>query len=97
METSDKEKKSRYEVAGRMFYEAHAFGYMVSSFTSSGFLDRKGYEIPVLRSTKLEALSKFYLENQTTFWVATASLFIGTNVWIILKCLSVKKTKLKRD
>jgi len=84
-------------VAGRMFYEAHAFGYMVSSFTSSGFLDREGYEIPVLRSTKLEALSKFYLENNTTVWVATALLFIGINVWIISRCIGVKKNKLKRD
>lgn len=44
MEVSDKQNKSRYEVAGRMFYEAHAFGYLVQSFTSSGFLDREGYK-----------------------------------------------------
>jgi hypothetical protein len=53
METSDKQNKSRYEVAGRMFYEAHAFGYMVQSFTSSGFLDREGYKQPLLQSTLL--------------------------------------------
>ena len=40
MSKSDETKKSMFEVAGRVFYEAHVFGYKVSSFTSSGFLDR---------------------------------------------------------
>jgi len=97
MENSDKEKKSRYEVAGRMFYETHAFGYMVTSFTSSGFLDREGYVIPLLKSTKLEAISKFYFENQTIVMVAISSLFIGINVWIFSRCLRVKKNKLKKE
>lgn len=56
MEESDRANKSRFEVAGRMYYEAHAFGYLLNSFTSSGFIDRLGYEIPYLRSTKLMAL-----------------------------------------
>ena len=60
MEESDKAKKSRFEVAGRMYYEAHAFGYLLNSFTSSGFVDRLGYEIPYLRSTILIALEEFY-------------------------------------
>ena len=51
-------------MAGRMYYEAHAFGYLLNSFTSSGFIDRLGYEQPFLRSTKLMALEKFYSENQ---------------------------------
>jgi len=29
MQTSDNNNKSKYEVSGRMFYEAHAFGYMI--------------------------------------------------------------------
>jgi hypothetical protein len=44
MKESDKLKKSKFEVAGRMYYEAHAFGYLLNSFTSSGFVDRLGYE-----------------------------------------------------
>ena len=36
---------SRFEIAGRMYYEAHVFGHMVTSFTSSGFVDRLGYEV----------------------------------------------------
>ena len=44
MVKSDLEGKSRFEVAGRMYYEAHAFGYLLNSFTSSGFVDRLGYE-----------------------------------------------------
>ncbi len=45
MEKSDKKSNSRFEVAGRMYYEAHVFGHMVTSFTSSGFVDRLGYEV----------------------------------------------------
>lgn len=56
MSQSDSRNESKYEVAGRMYYEAHAFGYHVSSFTSAGFLDRQGYKIPKLESTLIDFL-----------------------------------------
>ena len=51
MEQSDREGKSLFEVAGRMYYEAHVFGYQLTSFTSSGFLDRLGYTTPYIGSS----------------------------------------------
>ena len=34
MSSSDRANDSKYEVAGRMYYEAHAFGLNLNSFTS---------------------------------------------------------------
>jgi hypothetical protein len=61
MSKSDAAQKSRFEVAGRVYYEAHVFGYKVSSFTSSGFLDRLGYQVPEVSSSRLNALKKNYV------------------------------------
>ena len=36
---SDSEGKSKFLVANRFFYEAHVFGFYVTSFTSSGYLN----------------------------------------------------------
>ena len=69
MSESDSLKKSKFEVAGRMYYEAHAFGYLLNSFTSSGFIDRLGYEKPYLRSTKLMALEEYYNTNKV--WIVS--------------------------
>lgn len=61
MSKSDDAKKSMFEVAGRIYYEAHVFGYKVSSFTSSGFLDRQGYEMVAVGSSKITAVKENYL------------------------------------
>lgn len=37
---SDKAGKSRFEVADRLFYETHVFGFLITSFTNSGFFER---------------------------------------------------------
>lgn len=87
MEESDKQKKSRFEVAGRMYYEAHAFGYLLNSFTSSGFVDRLGYETPYLRSTKLEALEKLYNEYKLVIYGA----IVATVLYIIYYLYTQKK------
>jgi hypothetical protein len=61
MSKSDSAKKSMFEVAGRVYYEAHVFGYKVSSFTSSGFLDREGYQVPVVSSSRINTLKENYV------------------------------------
>lgn len=45
MQETDNKKESLYQVAGRVFYEANVFGYRVTSFTNSGFLEDKDYVI----------------------------------------------------
>jgi len=35
-----------YEIGGRMFFEASVYGLTFTSFTTSGFFDRLGYEEP---------------------------------------------------
>ena len=56
LKDSDDKADSKFEVAGRMYYEAHVFGYMVSSFTSSGYVDRLGYEVEPLSSSSLDII-----------------------------------------
>jgi hypothetical protein len=52
MTLSDTEKKTRYEVGGRLFLEAHAFSPAYTSFTTNAFLDKEGYVEPqVVKST----------------------------------------------
>ena len=51
-----------FEVAGRVYYEAHVFGYKVSSFTSSGFLDRVGYEETKVSSSKIRFVKEKWIE-----------------------------------
>lgn len=62
MQKTDIEKKSLFEVAGRVFYEAHVFGYRVTSFTNSGFLEDMHYEMQPISSSKLEFLKRHILE-----------------------------------
>jgi hypothetical protein len=46
MTQSDKDSKTRYEVGGRLFFEAHAFSPAYTSFTTNAFLDKEGYVEP---------------------------------------------------
>ena len=43
---SDRVNKTRYEVGGRLFLEAHAFSPAYTSFTTNAFLDKEGYVEP---------------------------------------------------
>lgn len=54
MTESDATKGSKYEVGGRVFYEAHAFAIGCTSFTTNGFFDRLGYVEPLMSSTSSE-------------------------------------------
>jgi hypothetical protein len=73
MQTCDAAGASMFEVAGRVFYEAHVFGYKVSSFTSSGFLDREGYVIPEVTSSKLLFLQKNFT---AIYIISLAAIFM---------------------
>jgi len=37
-------------VAGRLYWEAHVFGQQLLSFSTNGFLDKKGYVEPTLNT-----------------------------------------------
>ena len=50
--TLDEQTGSRYEVAGRMFFEATVFGEIHTSYVTNGFFDRNGYEQPLLSTQK---------------------------------------------
>jgi len=54
MTDADKTKESKYEVGGRLFYEAHAFATGFTSFTTNGFFDREGYVEPLLSTTSVQ-------------------------------------------
>lgn len=46
MINKDEAGESNFEVAGRLFFEASVFGLTFTSYTTSGFFDRLGYEEP---------------------------------------------------
>lgn len=50
----DKVGSTKFEVAGRIFWEAHIFAPMYNSFTTNGFFDREGYQEPQLPNESLE-------------------------------------------
>ena len=88
MRRSDSQRKSMFEVAGRVYYEAHVFGYKVSSFTSSGFLDREGYIPEEVSSSKL----KFLNQNQIAL-IAGCAAFV-----VMLKIIrGSKDDKVKKE
>ena len=62
MQDKDAKKQSMFQVAGRVFYEANVFGYRVTSFTNSGFLEDKFYQIPPISSSKIEFAKEHLLE-----------------------------------
>ena len=75
---SDLTGNTRFEVAGRVFYEVHVFGYKLTSFTSSGFLEREGYTVPPLSSSKI----RFVLENKELILAGTFVLVIIFAWWV---------------
>ena len=87
MRRSDSQRKSMFEVAGRVYYEAHVFGYKVSSFTSSGFLDRQGYQPEEVTSSKL----RFLNQNQIAIIAGCAAIAIMVKIMRGSKDDKVKK------
>ena len=51
MTQSDIVNKTKYEVGGRLFFEAHAFSPAYTSFTTNAFLDKEGYVEPQVIKT----------------------------------------------
>ena len=51
MTQSDIKEKTKYEVGGRLFFEAHAFSPAYTSFTTNAFLDKEGYVEPQASKT----------------------------------------------
>lgn len=47
-----KDADSRYEVGGRIFFEATVFGQGIISFTTNGFFEKEGYKEPMQKSIK---------------------------------------------
>ena len=47
---SDTQLSSKFEVAGRIFFEAHVFSSFSQSYTTNGFFHRLGYVEPTLSS-----------------------------------------------
>ena len=100
MSSSDRANDSKYEVAGRMYYEAHAFGLNLNSFTSQGFVDRIGYKKPILTSSTIDQVIGFAESS-------SAELLIGSVIFAVLsfycisklicRCLVCCQTKEKYD
>ncbi len=61
MTKKDKAGYSKYEAAGRMYFEVSAFGAGVTSFSTNGFFDREGYKEPVKSSVKRSRVLKIVL------------------------------------
>ena len=61
MRANDAAGTTRFEVAGRLFWEAHVFGPQLTSYTTNGFFDKAGYEEPLLPSETTELLLKLFI------------------------------------
>jgi len=55
----DKNNGTKFEVAGRLYFETHAYGPGYNSFTTNGFLDKEGYVEPQMSPSAI-ALAKNY-------------------------------------
>lgn len=58
---NDTRGTTRFEVAGRLFWEAHVFAPAYTSYTTNGFFDREGYKEPQLPSETTEFLLKLFI------------------------------------
>lgn len=43
----DEQGLSKFEVAGRVYFESHVLGFKWRSYSTNGFFDREGYEEPI--------------------------------------------------
>ena len=59
MTQRDQTNGTRFEVAGRMYWEAHVFGSGYNSFTTNGFFDKEGYVEPMMSPSAI-AMAKYY-------------------------------------
>ena len=66
MTLRDLNNGTRFEVAGRMYFESHAFGNGYNSFTTNGFFDKEGYVEPQMSPSAI-AMAEYYW-----VWIAVA-------------------------
>lgn len=58
---SDEKSGSKFEVAGRVYWEASISGSGYQSFVTTGFFDREGYEEPQLNVGKINYMLEVVL------------------------------------
>jgi hypothetical protein len=79
MTKRDSRDGTKFEVGGRMFFEAHVFGDSYTSFTTNAFLDKEGYVEPQIKKT----VSSVFLDNW--YWFTILFIFIGTGAYYFCK------------
>jgi ATP-dependent Zn protease len=73
---NDTKGTTRFEVAGRLFWEAHVFAPSYTSYTTNGFFDKLGYKEPQLPSETTEFLLKLLIP------IAVVLILIGVLCYI---------------
>ena len=68
-----------------MFFEAHAFGVGITSFTTNGFLDKEGYVEPQIVKTVASSL----LDNLV--WVILALIILAIASYCLCKRHEMRK------
>lgn len=57
----DKKGETKFEVAGRVYWESNVKAPNYLSYTTNGFFDKEGYEEPQLPSQQLENMLKWII------------------------------------
>lgn len=57
----DKTMGSKFEIGGRVFWEAYVSSFQFQAFVTNGFFDREGYEEPTLSSGSVGTFVSNYL------------------------------------
>lgn len=86
----DQSGDSKFEVAGRVYFEAQVFGTAYKSFTTNGFLDKEGYVEPKV----VKSFSDKILDN--IGWVIFGSLGLILFTSCFYVCYRNKK-RLERE
>ena len=76
---------TKFEVGGRMFFEAHVFGIGLTSFTTNGFVDKEGYVEPVRAQTTQQVVMS------SIGWTTAAG--VGALVLTLILCRVMAKNK----
>lgn len=77
--------KTKFEVAGRLYWEAHVYGDGITPFTTNGFFDREGYEQPPFISKRDEVI--------LLMWVIGILLLLLLAVATLCKCHTARLKK----
>ena len=88
MNQSDIVNGTRYNVGGRLFFEAHAFSPAYTSFTTNAFLDQEGYSEPQLVRTGGQIVLA---------WLPAALLILVATSLTLYYCCKEKKVEVEED